>query len=44
MPAWFSLSINFITFIDEVDGVDVNASMSIASFWELIFANEDGGW
>jgi hypothetical protein len=28
--------------IDEVEGVDVGGSTSIASFWELIFVNEDG--
>jgi hypothetical protein len=41
--AWFTSSINFIRSIDEVDGMDVNVSMSMASFWELIFASEDVG-
>jgi hypothetical protein len=33
--------INFI--IDEVKGVDVDGSMSIASLRELIFTSKDGG-
>jgi hypothetical protein len=41
--ARFALSIIFIKSIDEFDGVDVDLSMSIASFQELIFACEDVG-
>jgi hypothetical protein len=41
--AWLASSINFIRSIDEVDGMDVNVSTSIASLQELIFAGEDGG-
>jgi hypothetical protein len=41
--ARFASSINFIKSIDEVDGMDVDVSTSMASFWELIFANEDVG-
>jgi hypothetical protein len=40
---WFASSINFIKSIDEVDGMDIDVSMSIASFRELIFAREDVG-
>jgi hypothetical protein len=39
---WFASLISFITSIDRVEGVDVDRSMSIASFQELIFASEDG--
>jgi hypothetical protein len=39
----FVSSINFIKSIDEVDGMDVDASTPIASLWELIFACEDVG-
>jgi hypothetical protein len=37
------LSMNFIMFINEVEGVDVDVSMSIASFLELIFTSKGGG-
>jgi hypothetical protein len=40
--ARFASSINLITSIDEVEGVDVDGSMSMASFRELIFTSEDG--
>jgi hypothetical protein len=39
--AWFASSINFIKSVDEVEGMDIDVSTSIASFWELIFADED---
>jgi hypothetical protein len=39
--AWFASSINLIRSIDEVDGMDVDVSTSMASFWEPIFACED---
>jgi hypothetical protein len=38
----FASSINFIR-SDEVDGLDINGSTSIASLQELIFAREDVG-
>jgi hypothetical protein len=38
----FASSINFIR-SDEVDGLDVDGSMSIDSFWGLIFVCEDVG-
>jgi hypothetical protein len=41
--AWFASSINFIKSVDEGDGMGVDASTSIASFPELIFAAKMGG-
>jgi hypothetical protein len=38
----FASFINFIKLIDEVEGVDIDALTTIASFWELIFACENG--
>jgi hypothetical protein len=39
--ARFVSSIIFIKSIDERDGLDVDGSTSMASFWELIFTGED---